>query len=68
MEDPTQQISDVWGVVNYLETLDSVDPEKIGIVGICAGGGYATAATKTDYRLKALATIIMVNIGNSARL
>jgi fermentation-respiration switch protein FrsA (DUF1100 family) len=68
LEDPTQRFSDVWSVVNYLERLDSVDPEKIGIVGICAGGGYATAATKADYRLKALATISMVNIGDSARL
>lgn len=68
LEDPAARVSDVWSVVDYLEKLDSVDPDKIAIVGICAGGGYAVAATKSDYRLKALATVSMVNIGDSARL
>lgn len=68
LEDPSQRVSDVWSVVDYLQRLDTVDPEKIAVVGICAGGGYATAAAKSDYRLKALATISMVNIGDSARL
>jgi hypothetical protein len=68
LEDPSQRVSDVWSVVDYLEHLDFVDPEKIAVVGICAGGGYAAAATKADYRLKALAAISMVNIGDSVRL
>lgn len=68
LEDPSQRVSDVWSVVDYLEKLDYVDSNKIAVVGICAGGGYATAAAKTDHRLKALATISMVNIGDSARL
>ncbi|KAF2188664.1 hypothetical protein K469DRAFT_737444 [Zopfia rhizophila CBS 207.26] len=37
-------------------------------VGICAGGDDAVAAAKANYRLTAVATISMVNIGNSARL
>ncbi|KAJ6155899.1 X-Pro dipeptidyl-peptidase (S15 family) protein [Penicillium chermesinum] len=53
LEDPSQRVSDVWSVVDYLEKLE---------------GGYATAAAKMDHRLKALATISMVNIGDSARL
>lgn len=68
LEDPAQRVSDVYSVVDYLEKLDFVDSDKIAIVGICAGGGYATAASKTDHRLKALATISVVNIGDSARL
>ncbi|KAF3066022.1 Uncharacterized protein CFAM422_009150 [Trichoderma lentiforme] len=35
---------------------------------ICAGGGYAVAAARGDQRLKAVATVSMVNIGDSARL
>jgi dienelactone hydrolase len=58
----------VWSVVDYLEQLDFVDSDKIGVVGICAGGGYAVAAAKADYRLMAVATVSMVNIGDSARL
>ena len=59
---------DVWSVVDYLSTLDYVDSNELAIVGICTGGGCATAATKPDHRLKALAIISMVTIGNSARL
>jgi fermentation-respiration switch protein FrsA (DUF1100 family) len=67
LEDPNERVSDVYAVIDYLQNLDTVDPEKIGVVGICAGGGYAAAAAKADHRLKALATISMVNIGDSAR-
>ncbi|KAJ5378367.1 X-Pro dipeptidyl-peptidase (S15 family) protein [Penicillium cosmopolitanum] len=67
LEDPNERVSDVYAVVDYLQNLDTVDPEKIGVLGICAGGGYAAAAAKADHRLKALATISMVNIGDSAR-
>ncbi|PKX99123.1 uncharacterized protein P174DRAFT_468554 [Aspergillus novofumigatus IBT 16806] len=68
LEDPAARVSDVWSVVDYLEQQEYVDANKIGILGICAGGGYAVAAAKADYRLKALATVSMVNIGDSARL
>ncbi|OOQ91484.1 X-Pro dipeptidyl-peptidase (S15 family) protein [Penicillium brasilianum] len=68
LEDPSARVSDVYSVVDYLEKQDFVDPEKIAIVGICAGGGYSVAAAKSDHRLKAIATISMVNIGDSARL
>lgn len=54
--------------MDYLERLDFVDSDRISVVGICAGGGYAVAAAKTDYRLKSLATSSMVNIGDPARL
>ena len=67
LEDPNERVSDVYAVIDYLQNLDTVDPEKIGILGICAGGGYAAAAAKADHRLKALAAISMVNIGDSAR-
>lgn len=67
LEDPNARVSDIWSVVDYLESLDSVHPEKIGVVGICAGGGYAVAAAKADQRIKCVATVSLVNIGDSAR-
>ncbi|KAJ6113511.1 X-Pro dipeptidyl-peptidase protein [Penicillium sp. IBT 18751x] len=67
LEDPNERVSDIYAVVDYLQNLDFVDPEKVGVLGICAGGGYAVAAAKADHRLKALAAISMVNIGDSAR-
>ncbi|KAJ5688325.1 hypothetical protein N7536_010944 [Penicillium majusculum] len=68
LEDPNERVADIYAVVDYLQKDKSVDAEKIGVVGICAGGGYAVAATKADHRLKAVAAISMVNIGDSARL
>ncbi|KAJ5297590.1 hypothetical protein PENANT_c005G05143 [Penicillium antarcticum] len=67
LEDPNERVSDVYAAIDYLQSLDSVDSEKIGVLGICAGGGYAIAAAKGDHRLKAAATVSMVNIGDSAR-
>ena len=68
LEDPAARVSDVWSVIDYLQSQPFVDPNKTGILGICAGGGYAAAAAKADHRLKAVATISAVNIGDSARL
>lgn len=67
LEDPNERVSDVYAVIDYLQNLDTVDSENIGVLGICAGGGYAVAAAKGDHRLKAVATVSMVNIGDSAR-
>jgi dienelactone hydrolase len=68
LEDPSQRVSDVFSVIDYLSQLDTVDPDRIGILGICAGGGYAVAAAKADHRLRAVATVSMVNIGDMYRL
>lgn len=67
LEDPNERVSDIYAVTDYLQNLETVDSDKIGVLGICAGGGYAVAASKGDHRLKAVATASMVNIGDSAR-
>lgn len=53
--------------VDYLGTRSFVDQEKIGVIGVCASGGFSIAATKMDPRIKALATVAMYNMGDFFR-
>ena len=55
-------------VVNYLARQDFVDSDRIAVLEICGGGGYAAAATLRDHQVKALATVSMVDNGTSTRL
>ncbi|MFG3308627.1 alpha/beta hydrolase [Streptomyces wuyuanensis] len=67
LEDPYARVEDVRAAVDYMQSLDYVDAERIGTLGVCAGGGYSVNAAMTDYRIKALTTVSAVNIGTSFR-
>lgn len=67
IENPEFRVSDFGFVVDYLQTLPYVDAERIGVLGICGGGGYAFRATMTDYRLKCCVGITAVNYGRISR-
>ncbi|KAG0325195.1 hypothetical protein BGZ99_000972 [Dissophora globulifera] len=64
LEDGPGMVEDVKAAVTYLSMLDNVDPNRIGVLGICAGGGYALCATTTDPRIKATATVSGVDVGS----
>ncbi|TAM37805.1 MAG: alpha/beta hydrolase [Rhodanobacter sp.] len=67
VEDPTQRVEDISHVIDYAVTLPYVDADRIGVVGICGGGGYALNATLTEKRIKAVVGVTPVNIGRLFR-
>lgn len=48
--------------VDFLGTLEFVNREKIGAIGICGSGGFALSAAAIDTRIKAVATACMYDI------
>ena len=67
LEDPAARVHDVTAAVDYLQSLDFVDAERIGVWGVCAGGGYGATATMIDKRIKAFGAASALNIGTSWR-
>ncbi|KAF8949792.1 hypothetical protein BGZ46_004942, partial [Entomortierella lignicola] len=66
-EDPFGMGEDIKAAVTFLSLQDQVDPSRIGVLGICAGGGYAISAASTDRRIKATATVSGVDLGRFIR-
>ncbi|NVJ64755.1 MAG: alpha/beta hydrolase [Flavobacteriaceae bacterium] len=67
LEIPSVRSEDIRCAVDFLATQPCVDDGRIGLLGICAGGGYAVNAALTEYRIKALGTVVPVNIGRARR-
>jgi fermentation-respiration switch protein FrsA (DUF1100 family) len=66
-EDPAERVEDFRRVVDYLVTLPYVDADRIGVLGVCGGGGYTLSAALTEKRFKAVVSITGVNFGRMQR-
>ena len=62
MASPDINTEDFLAAVDFLSTRDDVDPEKIGIVGICGWGGMAVNAAALDPRIKATVASTMYDM------
>lgn len=59
---PDINTEDFQAAVDFLSAQGNVDPEKIGIIGICGWGGMALNAAAIDTRIKATVTSTMYDM------
>ena len=59
---PDINTEDFMAAVDFLSVQDNVDPERIGIIGICGWGGMALNAAALDTRIKVTVTSTMYNM------
>ena len=62
MASPDINTEDFMAAVDYLSLCDLVDPNRIGIIGICGWGGMALNAAALDTRIKATAVMTMYDM------
>lgn len=60
---PAFRIEDIRGMADYITQYAGADGQRLGLLGVCGGGGYSLAAAQTDKRFKAVATLSMFNSG-----
>ncbi|MBE7060173.1 MAG: alpha/beta hydrolase [Ruminococcaceae bacterium] len=62
MASPDINTEDFQAAVDFLSVQDNVDPEKIGIIGICGWGGMALNTAAIDTRIKATVSSTMYDM------
>ena len=60
---PANRIEDIHGMADFITQYPGVDADRLGVLGICGGGGYTLKAAQSDKRFKAVATLSMFNSG-----
>ena len=60
---PANRVEDIRAAADFISTFNGADVDKLGVLGICGGGGYTIKASQTDKRFKAVATLSMFNSG-----
>jgi fermentation-respiration switch protein FrsA (DUF1100 family) len=67
VDKPAYRIEDIHGMVDFITRYPGVNAARLGLLGICGGGGYSLAAAQTDKRFKSIATLSMFNSGRVRR-
>lgn len=65
---PDINIEDYQAAIDFLSTQENVDPEKVGIIGICGWGGMAVQTAALDTRIKATAAMTMYDMSRNTAL
>ena len=66
MHAPDSDVEDFQAAVDFLSVQENVDPERIGIIGICGWGGMALQTACIDTRIKATVTSTMYDMSRIA--
>jgi hypothetical protein len=67
VDKPVYRIEDIHGMADFISRYPGVNATRLGVLGICGGGGYSLAAAQTDKRFKSIATLSMFNSGRVRR-
>lgn len=67
VDKPANRIEDIHGMADFISQYSGVDQNRMGVLGICGGGGYTLKAAQSDKRFKAVATLSMFNSGEVRR-
>ncbi|KXB28922.1 alpha/beta hydrolase [Dechloromonas denitrificans] len=63
VDKPSHRIEDIHGMADFISQYAGVDAARLGLLGLCGGGGYSLKAAQTDKRFKSIATLSMFNSG-----
>ncbi|MFV5699940.1 alpha/beta hydrolase [Flavobacterium sp. ZT3R17] len=63
VDKPANRIEDIHAMADFISQYKGVDTARLGLLGICGGGGYSLKAAQSDKRFKAIATLSMFNSG-----
>ncbi|STO19033.1 carboxymuconolactone decarboxylase family protein [Flavobacterium hibernum] len=63
VDKPANRIEDIYSMADFISQYAGVDASRLGLLGICGGGGYSLKAAQSDKRFKSVATLSMFNSG-----
>ncbi len=67
VDKPANRMEDIRATADFISQFKGVDANRLGLLGICGGGGYSIKVAQTDKRFKVVATVSMFNTGDVRR-